>query len=951
MRIFSRPPSVPQKTSSTNDARPASQPAPHVNRAPVDSFSAPHRAPVALEAPPPPPRLPQQVQAQQTQQRQQTQAQSRQAQQAQQARPSTSSSASTLRDEVLDDGRSNCLEEAYELARPGDQVVLLADSTDPVGHAVVQHPNGSVVDPNEPTRTYPSLKAWNAAHPEYTNPQAVSQQNLQRLFSVPPGAQRDALIQDMGLQRLASRQVADGMLPAGVSEARAEEISSQANDTSDCWDVVDALATMPEGPERDYFMRCLMEREPGEVTEILGEMGDLGESLPPEELDLVTDSLASAYESGQIDNTHLDALLDPARGMAYPGGGAWRDPTSLAKLLGQVPSDGLRTHAALTLQSNAASLDPTSPTSTLMMNAAAYTAASSPAAAQALLTRVGPENMRAFIHPLLNGDTSVGDPVGNREVVTTLLNTVSSARTPATDAMVANILNYPQVSSLLQDDSLRGALSNYMATVRNPTDPAADATQWDTFLDSPGGQRMLGEAAASGTTMDVVRFLMTQPTLDTGLANRYDGDFARYAAASAQQLIGGVDPSQVAPNAQVPAELMAEFPELAHLPQPVTAASVAALVPNPLSAEAVATRLEDLATTVESTGNPDLGQYGASPVLSGIITTLWGNPIENARLPEFARMSGDQLRELAAQVRTETDPQLIANSLVLGTLQHRAYFDNVQGFAHNIQGQGQNIQGQIDFVSGTAELVLSASANTLGMALGGPAGAAAANGMVGGFLNGRDQAVRNGGFSNFNLGELALVSAANAGASLASAMIPALGTHLTQRLQNLSPAAQALITGGATVAGAMADSGLSQMASLLGDPAKREQFLAADPNVQSEVLKAFVVGVAAGVVPWDAVVPPGGDMGETWRLFTQGGRLGEEFQANLSEEVAKGTFSFVAGAIANPSMADAVATSDSPQQLLERARELNVDIFGGQTGQVDDAAAAAMLWALYHPED
>lgn len=141
---------------------------------------------------------------------------------------------------------------------------------------------------------------------------------------------------------------------------------------------------------------------------------------------------------------------------------------------------------------------------------------------------------------------------------------------------------------------------------------------------------MLGNAAINGTTMDVVRFLVSQPAPSTDLANLYEGDFARYAAHSGQEASGNVDPSQLSLQAEVPAELMAEFPELAGLPPPVTAGSVAALVPNPLSAETLATRLENLASIVEDTGNPDLGQYGASPFLSGLITTLWGNPIARA---------------------------------------------------------------------------------------------------------------------------------------------------------------------------------------------------------------------------------------------------------------------------------------------------------------------------------
>src|SRR5689334_16270637 len=64
---------------------------------------------------------------------------------------------STLRTEVLNDGKAGCLERAAQLARPGDSVLLMNEQGDPVGHALVQHQDGSVTDPNQPTVRYPDL--------------------------------------------------------------------------------------------------------------------------------------------------------------------------------------------------------------------------------------------------------------------------------------------------------------------------------------------------------------------------------------------------------------------------------------------------------------------------------------------------------------------------------------------------------------------------------------------------------------------------------------------------------------------------------------------------------------------------------------------------------------------------------------------------------------------------
>ncbi|WP_224247852.1 SH3 domain-containing protein [Hyalangium gracile] len=124
--------------------------------------------------------------------------------------------SSTLRNEVLGDGKANCLEKASNLARPNDTVVLFRDANDPVGHAVVQRPDGSVVDPNNPSITYPDLGSWQASHPEYNSPAKVPASALKQVLSLPPGPKRDAAISALGLSGVANRQVADGPLPSGV---------------------------------------------------------------------------------------------------------------------------------------------------------------------------------------------------------------------------------------------------------------------------------------------------------------------------------------------------------------------------------------------------------------------------------------------------------------------------------------------------------------------------------------------------------------------------------------------------------------------------------------------------------------------------------------------------------------------------------------------------------------
>jgi hypothetical protein len=118
--------------------------------------------------------------------------------------------ASTLRTEQRGDGSANCLERAAELAHGNDQVVLLQDTKDAVGHAVVRHEDGSVTDPNTPMVRYESLGQFQATHPQYHAPAPIPDSVLEEVLGTPPGAERDALLAQKGLSGVANRAVADG---------------------------------------------------------------------------------------------------------------------------------------------------------------------------------------------------------------------------------------------------------------------------------------------------------------------------------------------------------------------------------------------------------------------------------------------------------------------------------------------------------------------------------------------------------------------------------------------------------------------------------------------------------------------------------------------------------------------------------------------------------------------
>jgi hypothetical protein len=148
--------------------------------------------------------------------------------------------ASSLRSEVRGDGVANCLEKASALAKPGDQVVLLRDQRDATGHAIVQRRDGSVVDPNAPERPYASIAEYQRQQPQYRDPVAVKDRDVEAVLRTPPGGQRDALISRLGLDAAASRQVADAAPTTATTStnpvtARAE---TDAETVQQAWDDV-----------------------------------------------------------------------------------------------------------------------------------------------------------------------------------------------------------------------------------------------------------------------------------------------------------------------------------------------------------------------------------------------------------------------------------------------------------------------------------------------------------------------------------------------------------------------------------------------------------------------------------------------------------------------------------------------------------------------------------------
>jgi hypothetical protein len=122
--------------------------------------------------------------------------------------------ATTLLNESIGDGRSNCLEQAYAACGPNDTVTLLSDRRDPTGHAVVERADGTVFDPAS-QQSYASMEAYLAANPQYalrSEPEArnISRASLARVFSTEPSSPQRALaLAAAGLSNIAQVSVAD----------------------------------------------------------------------------------------------------------------------------------------------------------------------------------------------------------------------------------------------------------------------------------------------------------------------------------------------------------------------------------------------------------------------------------------------------------------------------------------------------------------------------------------------------------------------------------------------------------------------------------------------------------------------------------------------------------------------------------------------------------------------
>lgn len=387
--------------------------------------------------------------------------------------------ASTLRNEVVGDGRANCLEKASRAARPGDQVLLYQDSKDPVGHAIVQRPDGSVVDPNEPARVYKNRAEWESSHTDYRNPVSVKQEDLSRVLNTPPGPARDALIGELGLSAIANRLVADST----VRDTAIRDLVERG------WDNPYELEQMLSGQGQ---LGRLSDAERALVGQLVVEKGlsqDGGLRLAQlgEEISLYPNlarAVGKAYDAGTVTDAQLSQLLGPS-GL----GSNDTEYNGIASLAAASGSTKLQSAVATRIWDVAAA-QPDRLSAYEYQVAALRATGGSPAATRALLDRAGPEALSAAVDNLADiGARAPLPPQDNRffEAAGTLLKGLaglpSSAASNAVGARVVSHLTQNQ----LANPKVQQGLFDYMRSAR-----------------SDAGWRGLGPAGSTFTQLELL---------------------------------------------------------------------------------------------------------------------------------------------------------------------------------------------------------------------------------------------------------------------------------------------------------------------------------------------------------------------------------------------------------------------------------------------------------------
>ncbi|WP_225410002.1 hypothetical protein [Stigmatella hybrida] len=497
-------------------------------------------------------------------------------------------------------------------------------------------------------------------------------------------------------------------------------------------------------------------------------------------------------------------------------------------------------------------------------------------------------------------------------------------RQPTTDALLTQALLQADAAAF-QEREFQEGLAACLASARYPNEPEAryqDAAQWEAlFADALGPQLFADPRLLPAQRLETAAFFLVRPTFLLELPSIYGGNLTHVAAHEAQLCLQAFEPGQVAPIARFPEALRPRFPELASLSPPVDAQALSVLIPHVLRPDQAARLIHALAEEILQTAQDD-------------------GPLKASRLA-FADAAAEGLRALEEQFHAETAPQQVAQLLVLAALQHQCFFQNLPAFtADTLEGPG--VDGRV------AHGFLLTAMDHLGMALGGPVGAAAARRLAQSTLQ-AVEALREGG--RLPLGALSGEVLGIPGLGLAPHPVGEVAAALTQlyavQLSQLGEDSASVLGELASLLfqGEVAGLGAA-WAQLLADPSRREELQEADASLRAEVLRVLLVGGAVGAFAWDTVAPALQAHGAALLGYSLPVDLPEETQAALYAASA----ARAVAAMGNDELFEALCSGNmTPAEARAESQERGAGLFAGGLTPGDTFLTTAMLAAVAPP--
>jgi hypothetical protein len=253
------------------------------------------------------------------------------------------------------------LEKSFEQAGEEDSVLLYTPPEGEGGRSVIQHPDGSLTDPEDPERRFPDAQAWESEHPELKRALTMSRDDLELVLAMPEGDARNEV-----LSELANPESFEASDSDGVS---GDDFMPSLDDLP-----VERDSALDTSVASDGFMPSL-EDLPGGVEPAAPRLADSGDFAP-------------------VSPEQLEAQLSPTGELAEG-----QNPLEVAGRVAQQGSPELQARVATALYEKG--LAPETAEASAYTRGAALAASGSPQAAQALLQRIGEGNLADFARTVM----------------------------------------------------------------------------------------------------------------------------------------------------------------------------------------------------------------------------------------------------------------------------------------------------------------------------------------------------------------------------------------------------------------------------------------------------------------------------------------------------------------------------------------------------------------------